>query len=128
LQGVQEAGFDRVRVFRFTDDTQAFVCLDSLGLEGREEPSLFRGQTVYLDQSAYAKHTVETALKTPTARKYNPTMFGTSPYTESLGRDPDLPWAVVPLVISGKLYGQITADNTPTKRKITTESLEGSFR
>ena len=124
LQGVQEAGFDRARVFRFKDDTQSFVCLDSLGLEGREVPSLFRGQTIYLDHSPYTKHTVETALQTPKARKYDPTIFGPSPYTESLGRDLAPPWAVVPLVISGKLYGQITADNTPTRREITTESLE----
>jgi signal transduction histidine kinase/putative methionine-R-sulfoxide reductase with GAF domain len=124
LRGVQEVGFDRVRVFRFDADTKSFVCLDSLGAAEAEEAGKYAGHTILLARSQYATDTVKTALNNPRARKYDPIKFGPSPDAEALGRDPDLPWAVAPLVISGTLYGQITADNTPTRREITDESLE----
>lgn len=121
LRGVQAASFDRVRAFQFQEDTQSFGLLDVLGMEESEQ---LREYTLSLEHNPYARDTVETALLSPKARKYDYTKFGPDPEVEAFGKDPCLPWAVVPLVISGRLYGQITADNTPTRREITPESLD----
>jgi signal transduction histidine kinase/putative methionine-R-sulfoxide reductase with GAF domain len=120
LQGIQAVGFDRVRVFEFEEDMRRFVGLDSAGME---DPQSFRGHAIYLDHNRYAKHTAETSLPNPVARIYNYTMFGPDPNAAGLGKPLELPWAVVPLVISGELYGQIVADNEHTRREITTDNL-----
>jgi GAF domain-containing protein len=121
LHAAQTVGFDRVRIFQFQDGTRSFVCLDSLG---KSNPDNVRGYTIFPARNPYIKHLTETALSNPAARKYDPTMFGISPDAEALGRPPDIPWVLVPLVITGKLYGYIATDNAYSRREITSDSLE----
>jgi hypothetical protein len=121
LREVQAAGLDRVRVFQFKEETRSFIFLDALGMK---ESKNLQGYTVSLDGNPYARHTEKTARSSPKARKYDCTMFGPDPEAAGLEKDPDLPWVVVPLVVADKLYGQIVADNTPTRREITEEGLE----
>lgn len=121
LLGVQAAGFDKVRAFEFREGAAAFVGLDSVGMS---DPEGFAGLTISLDENPYARHLAESWQGNPAARKYGAEKFGPDPDAERLEKDPQMPWAVVPLVIAKKLYGQITADNRPTKRDITDDSLE----
>lgn len=120
LEGLHEVGFDRVRVFKFEEDMRSFVGLDSVGMD---DPKSFRGYAISLNRNPYAKHTAENALPEPTARVYDSTMFGPDPDAEGLQKPPDLPWAVVPLVIGGELYGQIVSDNQRTRREIRPDHL-----
>jgi signal transduction histidine kinase/transcriptional regulator with GAF, ATPase, and Fis domain len=120
LSGIQAAGFDRVGVFEFKEETQTFIGLDSIGLE---RPEIVRGYQVTL-ANPYAAHIAQIWPTDPRAKLYNAGMFGPDPDARALGQDPELPWAKVPLVTNGKLYGYIAADNKTTKRKIQNDSLD----
>ncbi|MET0622644.1 MAG: GAF domain-containing protein [Pyrinomonadaceae bacterium] len=121
LSGVQEAGFDRVRVFAFQEESQSFIGLSSVGMESAERVEGFR---VFAEKNPYILHTIQHWSTERRARLYDSSMFGPDPDAPSLKKDPDLPWAVVPLVTNSKLYGYISADNTTTRRMI----LEGSLQ
>ena len=40
-----------------------------------------------------------------------------------MGKPPDLPWVVIPLIIGGDLYGQIVADNAKSRDEIEEQVL-----
>lgn len=50
-------------------------------------------------------------------------MFGTDPASELLSENQNLPWAVVPLRLTSRLWGYISADNKYTEAALSTESL-----
>ncbi|HYW70053.1 MAG TPA: GAF domain-containing protein [Pyrinomonadaceae bacterium] len=125
LEGVQQAGFERARVFEYREDPARFVVVDSLGMS---KPASLRGRDVFISKNIYAKDTKETALGNPSARRYDPTAndtpTGPDPDARIFEKPDDLPWAAVPLLVAGGLYGQITADNARTKRPITKGMLD----
>jgi two-component system sensor histidine kinase KdpD len=55
---------------------------------------------------------------------YDSTQFGPDPEAEGLQKDPKAPWAAAPLVVGGRLYGQIIADNGRSQRIISSEALD----
>lgn len=121
LEGVRQVGFERIRVFEYREDPERFVIVDSLGMSN---PSALRGRSVVINKNPYAKHTKNTALDIPSARRYDPSMMGPDPDAWTFEKPQDLPWAAVPLLVAGGLYGQITADNAVTRKPITDEMLD----
>jgi signal transduction histidine kinase/putative methionine-R-sulfoxide reductase with GAF domain len=118
LSGIQEAGFDRVRVFEFQEESQSFIGLSSIGMESVE------GYRIFADKNQYIRHTVQIWSTDRRARLYDSSMFGPDPDAVALRKNPELPWAVIPLVTNDKLYGYISADNSRTKRAILEDSLQ----
>lgn len=123
MEGLRDAGFDRIRVFLYHEEPARFVVVDSLGMEN---PEGIRNYTIFVDRNRYAEDTAKTAATEPTARVYDPSRLGWGPDPDAvaIGKPLDLPWAVVPIVLGTKLYGQIVADNLPSRREISDESLE----
>lgn len=122
LHGVQAAGFDRVRVYQTDEENDCFVALDSLGMS---DPVGFIGRTLLLSRP-YTQLMMRNAQVDRSARIYDPRYSGLGPDPDAinLGKQSDLPWATVPLMVGGKFYGQITADNAATRKEITSASLE----
>jgi signal transduction histidine kinase len=125
---LQADGFERVRIFRWDAGRKVFQGWHSLGMR---DPEKFLRVTIAPDDNPYTKHTVERALIDPSANLYDPRAKGKG-LAINLGLDPnasgmekrvDIPWAVVPLVFNGKLYGQIAAD-TAGAHEISREFLE----
>ncbi len=118
--GIEAAGLDRARVFRFDGDQEGFRLVATFGMSGEYE-------SLPLVKSDYTVHAEQTFLSNPGARKYDPTdptMFGPDNFAGHFDKPDDLPWAAVPLVVGGELYGQIAADNRITGREITPDTLE----
>jgi GAF domain-containing protein len=128
LQGVLASDFERARVFELKPRTQQFVCLTSLSVpKGMEAPEKYKNLVIHLAKSPYAKHTSQIWTKEIAASIRNPAAkdgLGADPYAEKLDKPKYLPWAVAPLVINGKLYGYLAADNRWTERPISSRSLE----
>lgn len=124
LQGIQSAGFDRVRIYE-TDETQEkLVGIDSVGME---DPASFVGYSMTIRDNPYVHHVAKQSLTRPAACWFDPadpTFWGADPAASSLGKDDDLPWLDVPLVIAGRFYGMIGADNMHTRREITSDHLD----
>jgi signal transduction histidine kinase len=120
MSGIQQAGFDRVGVFEYKEESEYFLGLLSAGMEN---PNAVPGYKVYL-YNPYAKHIVDIWPDDRKANLYDTGMFGPDPDAQALDQDPDLPWAKVPLAINKKLYGYIAADNKTSKRKIQSDSLD----
>ena len=123
LRGVQAAGFDRVRIWKFREDIQRFFGLESVGMGPLEAQFRgFKGQPVTANSTLYDM--IQNKTIPPKARVFFPDSARSHPYTEIFNIPPDLPWAAVALRISGRLYGFIAGENTITRREITTNSLE----
>jgi signal transduction histidine kinase/GAF domain-containing protein len=120
LSLVKEAGFDRVRVFRFDRDTNSFLPVTSLP---KDNPENFPECVIPIEENPFAKDTHDDAHLNPSARIYDQSRFGVDPHSRELGKPEDLPWVVIPLVIAGKLYGQIAADNAERRQPIPRDSL-----
>lgn len=120
LGGILASGFDRARVFGLSRDPLRFVCLDSIGVE---RDGRFSGVEIRVSQSPYAQYTSNHWRDSPVAAIRFPSMFGTDPSAPKLCKPEDLPWAIVPLVIAGELFGYIAADNALSRREITPASL-----
>ena len=118
-------GFERVRLLRYEHADRCFVGDQQIGMLN---PRTFEGYRIHIDRNRYARHTAEVLASQPQPRAYqydpmkNP--FGPDPDAEALGKPIDLPWAVVPLVVAGRLYGQIACDTLRTRRVITEELLQ----
>lgn len=121
LSGIQEAGFDRVRVFEFQEESQSFIGLGSIGMESVE---MVEGYRVFAEKNQYIRDTVQIWSTDRKAKLYDSSMFGPDPDAAALQKNPELPWAVIPLVTNDKLYGYISADNSRTKRLILEDSLQ----
>jgi signal transduction histidine kinase/transcriptional regulator with GAF, ATPase, and Fis domain len=117
--GLKEFGFDRVRIFGFSDESQAFIPLWEEGMLSHEQ--FFLKCIIPIRDNAYARRTVEIARDRPTAHIFDPKKdpLGPDPHRSVLEKDPELPWAVVPLVIAGQLLGQIVVDFAKSKLPIT---------
>jgi|GEM_PF-3253224 signal transduction histidine kinase len=124
LHGVQTAGFDRVRIFEVDDMQQHIVGIDAVGMD---HPEAFLGYTIAMDENPYVAHVAKRSLTDPGACWFDPkdeSFWGPDPNAVALGKASDLPWLDVPLVIAGKFYGMIGADNARTCHKITSDQLE----
>jgi signal transduction histidine kinase len=125
VKGVMEFGFDRVLAFAYDEHTQCFTPLDS---EGLADPGAFlRHGTLHAPSNPYVLDTVKTAAHDPWTRVYDPTdgrWGGSDPDGQRLEKPADLSWAVVPLVLMGKLYGQLLADFAHTRQEITEDHRE----
>jgi signal transduction histidine kinase len=118
-------GFDRVRAFSYDATEKSFRPFDSVGMPDPEEFRRFKAVSAVTNP--YSKFTVENLEKERGARQYGPTTahdFGVDFDGVELGKLPESPWAVVPLVFGSECLGQIVADNVLTRRKITTASEE----
>jgi len=120
--GIQAAGFERARVFKYDRKNDSFVCQISYG----EDPNEYHNVKFRVDSSPYAMalkgniHRLEARLYDPT----DPTLYGPDANAKKFGKPLDLPWAVVPIVIGSTLCGQIVADNAYTKKPITKHSIQ----
>ncbi len=120
LNGIRSAGFDRARAYKFDPRAQAFIGSESSGMGSMP----FRGFQVTLNDP-YAQLMADRGPFDPTAQVRDPSgPLGPNRFARALRMPPDLPWAVVPLVTSGKLYGLLAADNAVTRREITKDSLD----
>ena len=123
LYALVSSNFDRARIFKYIPEDESFECLDSMGVE---EAGTFNGQTINAGASKYAKFTLQSWQENPSAAirdPRNPRMFGADPYAALLRKPSDMPWAVAPLVMMGRLYGYIAADNGRTRRPISAKDL-----
>ncbi len=124
LHGVQAAGFDRVRIYA-TDETQEkLIGIDSVGMD---DPDAFIGYSMAIKENPYVDHVAKQSLTRPAACWFDPAdpaFWGSDPAAPSLGKDDDLPWLDVPLVIAGRFYGMIGADNMLSRREITSDHLD----
>jgi len=66
---------------------------------------------------------METWQANPSAAIRDPRMFGADQHAAALKKPAHLSWAGVPLVVMGKLYGYIAADNSSTLRPIQAKDL-----
>ena len=124
LHGVQMAGFDRVRIFEVDEMGEKLVGIDSVGME---DPDGFAGYTITIKDNPYTEFVARQSRTKPSACWFDPTdpaFLGHSPDAAALGKDDDLPWLAVPLVIAGQFYGLIGADNMHTRREITGDHLD----
>lgn len=124
LQGIQTAGFDRVRIYETDETREKLVGIDSVGME---DPSSFVGYSMTIRDNPYVHHVAKQSLTRPAACWFDPAdpaYWGADPAAASLGKDDDLPWLDVPLVIAGRFYGMIGADNMHTRREITSDHLD----
>ncbi len=120
LELVKAAGFDRVRVFRFHLDTNSFRPVAALP---KDNPIDFQECVIAIKENPYAKDTFERGRRDPVARIYDSRLHGPDPHAKRLGKAHDLPWVVIPIVIAGKLFGQIAADNAESRRPIPDDNL-----
>jgi len=113
------AGLDRVRMFTFDEDRQTFYGLDCVGMPDVHN---FRNHPLSIE-NPYARSLLDYSVGDPVARLQDRSMFGTDPAAEWLGEDEGLPWSVVPLRLTARLYGYISADNKYTQAKISEAAL-----
>ncbi|MXY48194.1 MAG: GAF domain-containing protein [Gemmatimonadetes bacterium] len=124
LHGVQMAGFDRVRIFAVDETGEKLVGIDSVGMD---DPDDFAGYTIIIKDNPYTESVARQSRTRPSACWFDPAdsaSLGRSPDAAALGKDDDLPWLAVPLVIAGQFYGLIGADNMRTRHDITPDHLE----
>ncbi|MGB8887306.1 MAG: GAF domain-containing protein [Candidatus Korobacteraceae bacterium] len=123
LYALVSSHFDRARIFKYIPEDEAFECLDSMGVE---EAGTFKQHIIKASSSKYAKFTLENWQDNPSAAirdPRNPRMFGADPHAVALRKPREMPWAVAPLVMMGRLYGYIAADNSRTRRPILAKDL-----
>src|SRR5262249_17891827 len=74
----------------------------------------------------YAGQTYNIAISRPQAHVHDPkdNPNGPDPNCQVLGKPPELPWAVVPLVITGSVFGQIVVANIHSRAPTTQELLQ----
>lgn len=114
MDALKNAGFRRVRYFRFDAEEQAFLPVDSRGMDRPED---FKECRVTLG-NPYARDTVEQFHARGGGRGrrvlfYEPSSaksFGPDPDSVGLQKSEGLAWIVIPLGALGRLHGQITAD------------------
>ena len=114
LLGVVAAQFARGRLYQFQESDKRFSWLYSFG--HRDRFAVFREERdVLLSESAYAHDLAGRSTADRSACVYDPndpTFFGANDsLCLDLGKNRDLPWAVVPIFAGGKLVGQFAADN-----------------
>jgi len=120
LYALVSSNFDRARIYKYIPEEEAFECLDSMGVE---EAGAFKGYMIRANNSKYARSTMETWQANPSAAIRDPRMFGADQHAAALKKPAHLSWAGVPLVVMGKLYGYIAADNSSTLRPIQAKDL-----
>jgi GAF domain-containing protein/DNA-binding transcriptional MerR regulator len=113
--GLLRLDFDRVRIFEFHGEK--LVCVCSLG---GEPDNIYKGYEISPAGSVYARKIIEMLVEDePRVKLFDPEKEGVDPDGENLGKPPDLPWASVPLMVSGEHRGHISVDNKSTRRAIT---------
>jgi len=125
MNGILNAGFDRVRVYRFSKSEQAFQCIDSLTSSGEDSRGNMAGIRVNLAESWYSRDILRLASQDSNAHIYDPlSLRKEDPCADIIEKPKHLQWAVAPLVSSGKMLGQVAADNAFTGKKISNESIK----
>lgn len=119
LESLQMTYFDRARYYEWDDETGGFVGLDCVGMNRAK----FLGHRIDVRANPYARDIYDRALVSTEAHKYEPNSLGRDPESDSLEKDPDKPWATVPLVVNRKVYGYIAGDNVTTGRVISQDAL-----
>ena len=124
LHGVQMAGFDRARIFEADETGERLVGIDSVGMD---DPDSFAGYTIIIKDNPYTEIVASQSKTKPSACWFDPAdiaVHGRSPDAAALGKDANLPWLAVPLVIAGQFYGLIGADNMRSRHDITRDHLD----
>lgn len=117
----QVAGFDNARLFAVTHDHSGFRLLASSGNRTIRRD----GDTpvVRFRNNEYARDTYGRAKSDAAPFVYHGTEFGDDPDADLFGKKLGEPWAVAPLVISGRVHGQLTADCHESTVEIDQSSL-----
>jgi signal transduction histidine kinase len=121
LVAVRKAGFERVRVYRYDPAKDALIAKHSLGMR---RPAEFLKQIIPMRSSPHSRLLKKHAQGSVVPLLLDPAEAGRDPFAKLLDKPVDLPWAMVPLVIAGNLYGSITADNAQSRRAITPDMLK----
>jgi signal transduction histidine kinase len=127
LRAIQQAGFDRVRIYRYDVVQDALVALDCVNMENSAE---FLEISILMRDSEHSRRLRDHAKASVQAKKvvqaliFDPKRDGEDPHAKKLGKPLDLPWAVVPLVIAENFYGSISADNGVNRGEITADMLD----
>jgi GAF domain-containing protein/DNA-binding transcriptional MerR regulator len=119
LKSIVESAFERARVFERDDRQNAFVCMESFGVE---PPSAYCGVRIPFNNE-YAKLTLATRPNEPEAVIRDPRQLGEDSDAALVGKPLGLPWAVAPLFVGSELFGYIVGDNKMSNRAITNKSL-----
>ena len=119
LDCLRRRHFDRVRYYTWSEETSEFSGVTSVGME----PVPFSGHRIAVAESKHAQDIYAWALTSTAAKEYQPGTPEIDTQAGPLGKNPELPFVIVPLVVDSKIFGTIVADNTPTGRKIVPEAL-----
>lgn len=114
LQGVQSAGFDRVRLYLLSEDKKFLVGKASVGMDVP-----FEGYTLVVAQDPYLRSL--TADSGP--RIFYREGIKPLPHDAGLGREKVPHWIHVPLGHNGEVIGLLVADNKFSKRPILPEVI-----
>lgn len=121
FHGLRAFGFERGFIFDFKALEKQFQCVASYGPENED---FFRGLSIALADNPYARHLAKAGSEARTHDPGDPGPLGEDPDAATFERPGDLPWAAVPVIVDGQLYGQITVDNKTTGKSITAEALQ----
>lgn len=116
--------FERARVFRYGRAQGTLSCIAAFG---DDKSDSLRGFSFFVNRSAYSKEVVNNSITNRGARLFDPSDWtgpGPDPFAHTFGKQDDLPWAVAPLYVSGRFYGQIAIDNALSKKPISHYALE----
>lgn len=119
LKALQTAGFDRARAFQYVQGSHEFEPLLSVGMK---DPEKFLRGSIKIEKSFYAIQTFKEGTRV--ASRIFPIAEQPDPYEEQLDKLPGWPWAQVSLVIHGRQYGYLAADNHVERRPITQDMLD----
>ncbi len=121
LEALVLAGFDRARAFHYAVDNHAFEPLECAGMQDRQK---FFSAPIDIHRSFYANQTFSDWSQTKEAKRIYPDVGHLDPYENQLDKVAGWPWAQTPLVIHGKLYGYLAADNHIGRHPITQDMLD----
>jgi len=115
LEGIQGLGFSRVRLYLISDDGLKLRGIQHLGMDHR-----FEGVELNVGEDDW----LHVLIKEPW-----PHVFRSSPehpdrFANILDKNDVNEWAEVPLVLTGKVVGVISADNKGTSRLIDEKELD----
>jgi K+-sensing histidine kinase KdpD len=125
LEAIQAAGFVRVRVLVYREADDKLVGLTAVGTK---DDGAFPGTLISVSGNPYNSHIRALAVNfgDMTAHVYPSanTRFGPDPDGVAVGKSEKCIWAEVPLMVHGRFYGSIAADNEGTDREISEDGRD----
>ncbi len=115
LRGIQDLGYDRVRLYLLSKDGQKLAGKMQAG-----GPQGFEAISRPLAEDAYSQATLQT--KAP--RIYKAGELGPDLWEKELEKEDIAEWADIPLIARGQPIGKMSIDNKLSRRKLVSDELE----